>query len=153
MNFSITAFIGSIWIPFEKSNQGRLIFLDSSWEREYPALRNAIGTDKITVAFSLETFHSSVMKATQLSRILIALVSAAKNRSTKKNSPKILPPGSPSNTSGRAIKAKPPPIPRPSAPRVTNTTGIIAKAARNATSVSRTQMQAALFTRLSFFGT
>ena len=78
MNFSITAFIGSIWIPFEKSNQGRLIFLDSSWEREYPALRNAIGTDKITVALSLETFHSSVMKATQLSRILIALVSAAK---------------------------------------------------------------------------
>ena len=54
----------------------------------------------------------------QLSRMLMALVRAATNSSRKKAKPKNTPPGSRLNTSGRAMKAKPPPIPMASGPAV-----------------------------------
>ena len=53
VNFSITAFIGSMVKPCEKSNHGSLIPLASDCDREYPALSTVIGTDKTIVDFSL----------------------------------------------------------------------------------------------------
>ena len=51
VNFSITAFIGSMVSPCEKSNQGSLMPLASDCDREYPALKTVIGTDKTMVDF------------------------------------------------------------------------------------------------------
>ena len=53
VNFSITAFIGSMVKPCEKSSHGSLMPLASDCDREYPALSTVIGTDKTIVDFSL----------------------------------------------------------------------------------------------------
>ena len=130
-----------------------MIPLAEDWEREYPALRTSIGRVRSIVAFRRVRWNSSVRKATQLSIILIALVNAAKNRSIKNRQPNPTPPGILPKTSGKAIKATPPPCPKLSAPKVTNTTGTIAKAARIATIVSTAQITPALLAKFSFLGT
>ena len=85
--------------------------------------------------------------------MLIALVRAARNNNRKNAKPNNTPPGIIAKTSGSAMKAKPPPIPRPSAPIVAKTTGTIAKPAKIATSVSKKQIITALRKRFSFLGT
>lgn len=92
-------------------------------------------------------------KATRLSRMLMALVRAARKSRAKKAVPKKRPPGSSANMAGRLMKAKPPPMPSPSSPWVIITTGTMARAAMTATRVSSAQIQPALLARFSDLGT
>lgn len=84
-------------------------------------------------------------KATRLSRMLMALVRAARKSRAKKAVPKKRPPGSSANMAGRLMKAKPPPMPSPSSPWVIITTGTMARAAMTATRVSSAQIQPGAF--------
>ena len=112
-----------------------------------------MGADRPMAALARERWNSSVRKATRLSRMLMALVRAARKSRAKKAVPKKRPPGSSANMAGRLMKAKPPPMPSPSSPWVIITTGTMARAAMTATRVSSAQIQPALLARFSDLGT
>ena len=115
VNFSITAFIGKHGKPLREVEPGKP---DASRIRLRQRVSGAQNRHRNRQDYGrLQTAEMKLFadKRHTASRILMALVRAAKNRRMKNTSPNSLPPGKPANTSGSAIKATLPPESMPQA--------------------------------------